>query len=83
MQVDDDGGFTITFTTNLCTIANYRGAGQTYVTPGWPEVTGPCWESHGQNFTAVEPGTYEIVVRSRSAGGQQALRTTMVVIPEP
>ncbi len=83
VEVNNDGSFKITFTTNLCTIANYQGAGQSYITPGWPEVTGPCWESHGQNFTAVDPGSYDIVVRSRSAGGQIARRTTTVVIPEP
>lgn len=83
VEVNEDGGFRITFTTNLCTIANYQGAGQSYVTPGWPEVIGPCWQSHSQNFTPVAPGSYEIVVRSRSAGGQQASRSTTVVIPEP
>ncbi len=83
VKTNDDGSFRITFTTNLCTIANYQGAGQSYITPGWPEVVGPCWQSHGQNFTPVAPGSYEIVVRSRSAGGQQARRTTTVVIPEP
>jgi len=82
VKVNDDGSFRITFTTNLCTIASYQGAGQSYVTPGWPEVIGPCWESHGQNFTAVAPGSYDIVVRSRSEGGQLARRTTTVVIPE-
>ena len=83
VKVNDDGSFRITFTTNLCTIANYQGAGQSYITPGWPEVTGPCWESHGQNFTAVAPGRYEVEVKSRSAGGQQRRRTATVVIPEP
>ncbi len=83
VKVNDDGGFKVTFSTNLCTIANYQGAGQSYITPGWPEVVGPCWENHSQNFTAVAPGSYDIVVRSRSAGGQQARRTTTVIIPEP
>ena len=83
VQVNDDGSFKITFTTNLCTIANYQGAGQSYVTPGWPDVTGPCWQSHSQPFTAVAPGSYEITVRSRSEGGQQRRRTTTVVIPDP
>ncbi|MDH4278126.1 MAG: hypothetical protein OEW83_08595, partial [Acidimicrobiia bacterium] len=83
VKVNDDGSFRITFTTNLCTIANYQGAGQSYVTPGWPDITGPCWESHGQNFTAVAPGSYDIVVRSRSEGGQLARRTATVVIAGP
>jgi hypothetical protein len=75
-----DGSFKITFSTNLCTIANYQGAGQSYVTPGWPEVTGPCWQSHGQDFTSVKPGEYTIVVRSRSAGGQEAQRSLAVTV---
>ena len=83
VQVNDDGSFKITFNTNLCTIASYQGAGQSYQTPGWPDVIGPCWESHGQNFSSVPPGSYEITVRSRSEGGQQRSRTTTVVIPEP
>ncbi len=79
-SVRDDGSFKITFSTNLCTIANYQGAGQSYITPGWPEVTGPCWQNHGQNFTPVEPGEYTIVVRSRSAGGQEAQRSIAVTV---
>jgi serine/threonine-protein kinase len=79
-SVRDDGSFKITFSTNLCTIANYQGAGQSYITPGWPEVTGTCWQNHGQNFTPVEPGEYTIVVRSRSAGGQEAQRSIAVTV---
>ncbi len=82
VTVDDDGSFRVTFQTNLCTIANYQGAGQSYITPGWPDVTGTCWESHGQPFTAVDPGSYPIRVSARSADGQQATRTTTVVIEE-
>lgn len=82
VQIRKDDSFKIAFTTNLCTIANYQGAEQSYVTPGWPEVTGPCWQSHGQNFTAVGPGSYDVVVRTRSEGGQQAARRTTVVIPD-
>ncbi len=83
VTVNADGSFRITFQTNLCTIANYQGAGQSYVTPGWPDVTGTCWESHGQPFTAVDPGSYEVTVSSRSADGQQATRRATVVISEP
>lgn len=75
-----DGSFKIMFATNLCTIANYSGAGQSYITPGWPEVTGSCWQRHGQNFTAVGPGAYTIVVKARSIGGQQAQRSIDVEI---
>lgn len=78
--VRDDGSFTITFSTNLCTIANYQGAGQSYITPGWPEVTGTCWQNHGQDFTPVEPGEYLIEVRARSKSGQEAQRTITVTI---
>jgi len=81
VTVNTDGSFRITFTTNLCTIANYSGAGQSYITPGWPDVADVCWQAHGQNFSAVEPGSYPVVVRSRSASGQEARRTTTVEIP--
>jgi len=80
--VGADGSFRISFSTNLCTIANYQGAGQSYVTPGWPNVGPLCWQNHGQSFTPVPPGTYDIVVRTRSAGGQTALRSISVEIPK-
>jgi len=79
-EVNEDGSFVIRFSTNLCTIASYSGAGQSYTTPGWPDVIGPCWQDHGQSFTAVAPGSYDIAVRARSAGGQQRLRTVTVDI---
>ncbi|MDH3296629.1 MAG: protein kinase, partial [Acidimicrobiia bacterium] len=42
--VNGDGSFKVSFSTNLCTIANYSGAGQSYVGTA-------CFESHGQTFT--------------------------------
>lgn len=76
-----DSTFRVTFSTNLCTIASYSGAGQSYVATGWPDVTGTCYRNHGQTFSGVAAGSYTITVRARSAGGQEATRTVDVTIP--
>lgn len=83
ITVNNDQSFRVTFQTNLCTIARYEGAGQTYVTSTWPDVVDQCWERHGQSFLPVEPGSYVVTVAARSADGQLASRSATVVVEEP
>ncbi len=73
---------TISFTSSLCTTADYHlSGGPGHTSPGWPrawQLGTSCWFDHGWKFTGLTPGTtYTVTIDVKDTGGGSYSTRTM------